>query len=70
MATSYTAQLTSVQAAIAAIEGGAQEVRFGDRLVRRADLTALYAREERLIPLAARESAGRTGPSISRGAGL
>jgi hypothetical protein len=65
----YTEQLASVQAAIAKIEGGAQEVHLDNRRVIRGDLATLYKREERLMPLAAREAAGRTGPTISRGAG-
>jgi len=80
MAESYAAQLTRVQASIAAIEeafAGARapalEVTLADgRKVRREDrgqvLEVLYRREERLIPLAAREGRGG-GISISRGAG-
>lgn len=80
MAESYTAQLTRVQAAIAAIEEAftgtrmpASEVTLADgRKVRREErsqvLAQLYAREERLIPLAGREGRGG-GISISRGAG-
>lgn len=41
-------RLTSVQTAIAAIESGAQEVGHEGRTVKRADLAALYAQEERL----------------------
>jgi hypothetical protein len=67
----YTDQLASVRAAISALEAGGQEVRMADgRTVRYPDLAVLYAREERLVPLATREASGRTGPSISRGAGL
>lgn len=41
-------QLARVQAAIAKIEGGAQEVEFNGRRLRRADLKALYDREKQL----------------------
>jgi hypothetical protein len=41
-------QLASVEAAIAAIEGGAQEYKIGWRTVRRAELTALYAERRAL----------------------
>lgn len=64
----YAEQLASVQAAIATIESGAQEVQFEGRRVVRADLATLYAREERLRGLAAREGRGG-GVAISRGAG-
>lgn len=65
----YTEQLAAVEASIAKAEGG-QEVTFSDgRRIRRADLAVLYAERTRLTPLAAREAAGRSGPSISRGAG-
>ena len=64
----YTVQLAAVEAAIAKAEGG-QEVALTDgRRIRRADLVVLYAERARLTPLATREAAGRTGPSISRGA--
>lgn len=59
----YTEQLESVQAAIAAIEEGAQSYTIqtpgGSRTVTRADLKTLYDREERLMPKAQREAAGR-----------
>ena len=65
----YAEQLASVQAAITTIEQGAQEVRFEGRSVRYADLPMLYAREERLRGLAARESRGG-GIVVGRGAAL
>ncbi len=68
MSESYATQLARVQAAIAAIEGGAARVRFEGREVEYADLKTLYAREERLRGQAAREARGG-GLSISRGAG-
>jgi hypothetical protein len=65
----YTEQLAAVNAAITKAEAG-QEVTFADgRRVRRGDLAAMYAERTRLTPLAAREAVGRSGPSISRGAG-
>lgn len=75
MAETYTAQLTRVQAAIAALESAASEVEVtladGRRVKyeeRASLLQVLYQREARLIPLAGRE--GRTGGiTISRGAG-
>ena len=57
----YTEQLESVQAAIEAIEGGAQSHSINGRAMTKADLGVLYAREERLVPLAKRES------SVGRG---
>jgi hypothetical protein len=44
--TSYEAQLTSVQAAIAAIESGAQSYSIAGRSLSRADLATLYEREK------------------------
>jgi hypothetical protein len=41
-------QLADVDAAIAAIEGGAQEYKIGWRSVRRADLIVLYEERRRL----------------------
>ena len=68
MAKTYTEQLESVQAAIAAIEEGAQSYTIatpgGSRTVTMADLQTLYDREETLIPKAKRESrGGRIGVS-------
>lgn len=54
----YAEQLTSVQAAITAIEGGAQSYSIAGRSLTRADLSVLYKREERLRVLADRESRG------------
>ena len=57
----YTEQLESVQAAIASIEGGAQSHSINGRAMTKADIGTLYAREERLRPLADRErSSGRS----------
>lgn len=50
--------LDSVQAAITAIEGGAQEYRIGSRVVRRADLRTLYQREEDLLARLQNEGGG------------
>jgi len=41
-------QLAGVEAAIAAIEGGAQEYKIGWRSVRRADLPVLYDERRKL----------------------
>jgi hypothetical protein len=54
---SYTEQLESVQAAIEAVEAG-QEYTIGNRTWRGADLKTLYDREQRLMPLVARENNG------------
>lgn len=54
----YQQQLESVQAAIAAIEGGAQSYSIAGRSLSRADLSALYEREKYLIGQAARELRG------------
>jgi hypothetical protein len=60
----YTEQLESVQAAIAVIEGGAQSYTIGNRTFYRGDLGVLYKREERLQPLAARETGGNAGARV------
>lgn len=58
----YTEQLESVQAAIEAIEGGAQaytiQTAAGARTVTRATIFRLYEREKELRRLVARESKG------------
>ncbi len=59
MAKSYAQQLEEVQAAIEAIESGAQSLTVeGIRSLTRADLATLYKREERLQGLALREARG------------
>ena len=59
---SYATQLERVQAAIAAVEANGQAYEIGSdgvtRRRQRADLAVLYAREERLRGLAARETNG------------
>lgn len=55
---SYAEQLASVQEAIAAIEGGGQEVEFEGHRKSRADLATLYKREGWLQRMAAREARG------------
>ena len=54
-------QYGQINAAIAAIENGAQEYRIGNRSLRRADLSTLY-KERRLIQqeLAAEQNSGGT----------
>lgn len=63
----YEEQLTSVQAAIAAIEGGAQSYEMDGRKIERADLATLYAREERLMG-AVKRAGGRRVFGMSYGA--
>ncbi len=48
-------QIESVQAAIDAIEGGAQQYRLGDQWVTKADLKTLYERLDQLMVRYARE---------------
>ena len=64
----YTQQLANVEAAIARAETAQEAESDSGRRIRRPDLEVLYRRHAYLVPLAAREAAGRTGPSISRGA--
>ncbi|HYD29202.1 hypothetical protein [Brevundimonas sp.] len=54
----YEQQLESVQAAIAEVEGGAQSYEMDGRTLTRGDLATLYAREERLLGLVRRGTAG------------
>lgn len=66
----YEEQLDSVQAAIAAIEGGAQKYEMDGRTVERAELKTLYDREARLMRLVKRAQAGgglRVRPAAMRG---
>ncbi len=54
-------QYDSVCAAIASIEGGAQEYSIGSRKVRRGDLSVLYSERRTLrAELAAADSSGMT----------
>ena len=55
---SLETQLERVQAAIAAIETGAQEYKIANRRLTRADLATLYARETSLKSQIARETGG------------
>ena len=59
-------QLTSVRAAIAAIEAGAQATRHGDTQVTMADLSTLYQREKDLMARLASENAARNGRGRNR----
>ena len=59
-------QLASVQAAISAIESGAQSTRFGDRLVTFADLATLYERERELRARIVSESVAASGRGRNR----
>lgn len=59
MPKTYSQQLDDVQAAISAIEGGAQSYTGpSGRQVTKADLATLYKREERLQGMVAKESRG------------
>ena len=58
---SYTEQLEEIQAAITAILGGAQSYTIGSRTFERASLDTLLRMQERLMPLAVRETAGVVG---------
>jgi len=49
-------QLEQLNTAIKAIETGAQEYRIGNRQLRRADLSVLYAERRRLESIMAQES--------------
>lgn len=51
-------QLASVQAAIAAIEGGAQSYETQTLKVSKADLATLYNREEALLKRLQRQNSG------------
>ncbi len=57
----YQAQLERVQAAIAKIETSGQAYEIDGRKMTRADLSRLYAREDRLRGLAASEADSRAG---------
>lgn len=60
----YTVQLERVQAAIAAIEEGAQSYSIAGRSLTKADLGRLYDREKYLRVAAAREAATNPGIQI------
>ncbi|MBN1377841.1 MAG: hypothetical protein JXA04_01245 [Gammaproteobacteria bacterium] len=55
MAKTLAEQLTSVQAAIEAIETGEQSFTIEEATFTKANLSTLYAREERLLKKIARE---------------
>ena len=59
MATTLAEQLASVQAAIAAIESGAQSSMSEGKTVSRADLITLYCREYNLLNKIDRGDRGR-----------
>ena len=60
----YTEQLEEVQTAIANIVGGAQSHAIAGRSMTKADLGILFEMQQKLMPLALRESSGRTGTRI------
>ena len=55
MPATYAERLESVQAAIAAIEGGAEDYTIGNRRVKRADLETLYKQEKYLLGMVERD---------------
>ncbi|MGQ9367707.1 hypothetical protein [Azospirillum sp. ST 5-10] len=61
MSESYQTQLDRVQAAIAAVEDGGQDVTYDGRRITMADLNALYRRETALRRAVERESRGGIG---------
>lgn len=67
----YREQLRSVNRAITAIEGGAQEyqigTRIGSRTVRRGELSTLYGERRRLEGIIAQAQGGTTLASFRRG---
>lgn len=54
----YNEQLESVQALIAKLESGVASLEVSGKKYTQHDLATLYKREERLLPLAKRESRG------------
>lgn len=64
MAETLSAQLTRVQTAIAAIENRGQSYTINGRTYTKADIRALYDREQRLLTLIAKEDAG-TGRTVA-----
>ncbi len=62
----YEQQLISVNTAIAAIEGGAQEYRLGSRTVRRGELATLYAERRRLESIITAQNGGTRIARFSR----
>ena len=62
----YEQQLASVNAAISAIESGAQEYRIGSRTVRRGELATLYAERRRLESIINAQNGGIRTAVFSR----
>ena len=60
----YTEQLEEVQAAITAVLTGTQSHSINGRAMTRADLGTLYQMQERLMPKATKEGAGRKGARV------
>ncbi len=58
-------KLESVQAAIAAIEGGAQSYSMGGRSLNRGDLKTLYERERELLDQYNKET-GKSGLNLTK----
>lgn len=55
-----SSELTDINSAITAIEGGAQEYRIGSRSLKRGDLRTLYEERRRLKAEVAAESGNST----------
>ena len=71
MAVSSTlTQLENVQAAISALETGAQSYRIGDVSVTKASLSTLYAREKTLLVRYRREQKGKSRIRLDLSAGI
>lgn len=66
MAESTSVQLDRVQAAIAAIEGGAQTFTVLGRTYQRGDLDTLYRREEQLLRRTEQDSRGGSRIRLGR----
>ncbi len=60
----YTERYEENQAAITAIEAGAQSYEIAGRKQTKANLADLYAQNRYLYPLALRESRGRSGSRV------
>jgi hypothetical protein len=66
MPESTSTQLDRVQAAIAAIEGGAQAFTVLGRTYQRGDLSTLYQREEQLLKRQQQEARGGSRIRLGR----
>ncbi len=64
---SASERYTQLEAAISAIENGAQEYRIGSRSVRKADLSVLYAERKNLERQIAEENGYNTAVAVFDG---